>query len=297
MPEIQIPKIEKADLVTPFIEPDGTTIVLQRHEKYSRDKTAENAGSLFPEDAEGARQRDIEFFRDVVAQESDGSEVMVLFVSSDTQYAEKGRRSLETAQIAQDAATEVFTSLGIDPAQRIINFNGDFSVSRTSSTDQDVRTMKGLREPQIFETPDYITHLKEKYGAEDGPGAGLSQAAWAAHESDLEREVREDLGAEGVHDIVDRTKRSIKALERYSRVFHKSNPNKRLVIWATSHYDTISPLVKDATDTSFDEYVPVDYGGGVVMNIAPGSNEVQLEAQSEKVALDLGSSSLKATAR
>jgi len=290
MSELQIPKIEKQDIAAPIIESGGTAIVLQRHEKYNRDRTAEDAGSINIDAAELARERDLEFFRDVVSQEVDGSEVMVLFVSSDTQYADRGRRSLETAQLAQDAASELFISLGIDPNERIINFNPDFSTSKNSPTDQDIRPMKGLREPQIFDTPAYIDHLKAKYGSEDGPGAGLSQAAWAAHESDTESKVREELGAEGVHDIVDRTKQSIRILERYSKAFHAANPNKRLVIWADSHYDTISPLVKDATNTSFDEYVPVDYGAGVVMNIAPGSREVKLEAQSEKVVLDLGRS-------
>lgn len=290
MSEIKIPKIEKQDVAAPIIEPGGTAIVLQRHERYNRDRTAEDAGSISQDVAEAAKERDLEFFRSILGQESDGNEVMVLFVSSDTQYADKGRRSLETAQVAQDAATEVFSSLGVDPSSRIINLNPYFSTSKHSPTDQSIRPMKGLVEPKIFETPDYVNFLRDKYGGEDGSSVGLSQAAWAAHESDAERETREEMGAEGVYDMLDRTKGSVRTLERYSKAFHTNNPNKRLVIWAASHYDTISPLVKDATGTSFEEYVPVDYGAGVVMNIAPESREVQLEAQSEKVILDLGKS-------
>ena len=70
-------------------------------------------------------------------------------------------------------------------------------------------------------------------------------------------------------------------------MFHKANPGKRLVIWATSHYDTISPLVKEATDTDFSEYLGVDYGGGVVIEVPP-TGETALDIRGQKVALPLG---------
>jgi hypothetical protein len=295
MPEINIPKIEKQDIVAPVIEPEGTAIVLQRHERYDRHRDAEDAGSILPEAAVDAYQRDVAFFQDVLGQETDGVETLILFASSDTQYAGKGYRSLETAEVAQNAAIDTLKARGIDPVGRIINLNSLFATTPHKPTNQDIRPIKHLREPQIFDTPEYVDHLRQKYGEEDGPGIGISQSAWAAHESDVEKEVRESFGAEGVHDILDRTKRSISILERYSSLFHASNPNKRLIIWVASHYDTISPLVKDATGASFEDYVPVDYGAGVIMNIAPHSHQVELVAQSQRVALKLGREALDTT--
>jgi hypothetical protein len=292
MSESLITKIEKQDISAPPIEPGGTAIVLQRHEKYERNREATNAGSLEPEAAETTYQKDQDFFRDIVAQETDGVETMVLFVSSDTQYAGKGRRSLETAQLAQNAAISAFSESGIDPTSRIINLNHKFNIKAHSPTDQEIRPMSELREPQIFDTPAYVDHLRQKYGAEDGPGTGISKQAWAAHEMDAEKDVREELGAEGVYDILDRTKHGVSVLARYSAKFHAAYPNKRLVIWADTHYDTISPLVKDATNTPFSEYIGVDYGGGVVLNIEPDSQNVELATQAQRVALKLGNQAI-----
>lgn len=299
MSEKLIPQIEKADIVAPEIPEGGTAIVLQRHERYQRDRDAEDAGSIFPEDAEQTRANDEAFFEEVLSEEGD-SETMFFFVSSDTQYAGRGRRSLETAQLAQDAAVAVMERMGIDPKTRIINFNPDFRTNGHEETGQAIRPDRKLREPKIFdESPDFVEALGRKYNPPEVQAdidarrtdVKLSPQAFAAYEADVPEvaELREEHGAEGVHDILDRTKRSIRTLERYARVFHSANPGKRLVIWGASHYDTISPLVKDATGTEFDEFVPVDYGAGVVINVPPkGEGETMLEAQGQRVALDLG---------
>ncbi len=285
----KIKKIKKEDIRPPEIEPGGTAIIFHRHEKYERDRAAENTGSLLPEAAEAARKRYDQFFEDELGMEGD-AETVVLFVSSDTQYNGGGRRSLETAQLAQDAAIEVMQTRGIDPQERIINLNPRFTTRGFKPTKQSIRPIKKIREPQIFDKPEYVKYLQDKYGSAVGEakGNGLSPKAWAAHEEDAEKEVREAMGAEGVRDIVVRTKDTLKVLERYARAFHETNPGKRLIIFASSHYDTTSPLVKDATGTDIREYVPVDYGGGVVIDIPPESNEMHLSAQGQRVKLDLG---------
>jgi hypothetical protein len=60
-----------------------------------------------------------------------------------------------------------------------------------------------------------------------------------------------------------------------------------LVVWAGTHYDTISPLIKDATGASLDQYIPVANGGGVVIDL-PSDGEAQLHAQKRTVRLHLG---------
>ncbi len=288
MTELAIPRIEKEDIKVPDLNPGESAIVLQRHEKYERDRASETTGSLIPEHAETAKNRYVEYFNELFSQDNERADTMVLFVSSDTQYAGGGHRSMETAQLAQDAAIEVLEAMDIDPSKRIINLSPDFNTKSFDKNGQKIRPDKNLVEPDIFNTPAYVDYLRDKYGAEDGPGNGISQKAWAMHEMDAEADVRTEMGAEGVYDVVDRTKKSLSTYARYAKVFHTHNPDKKLLIWASSHYDTISPLVKDITETGFDEYLPVDYGGGILIELGKGEQEPMLEAQGHKAPIHLG---------
>lgn len=220
--EVKIGKVEKSDIIAPKLETGASAIVFQRHERYERTHDAENAGSLLPDVTEEARRRDEEFFREVLSGDKDDSETMVLFVSSDTQYADKGYRSMETAQIAQDAAVNVMTELGIDPMERIINLNPNFRTDIFEPTGQSIRPDGRLREPQIFEAVEYVKYLKDMYG-----NGELNSDAWQAHEIDAAHEVRKRLGAESIYDMLDRTKKSLIIMEQYSQFFHAFNPGKK----------------------------------------------------------------------
>lgn len=290
-------KIEKEHIKAPVVEPGGTAIVLQRHERYQRDRNALDSGSIFEEDAETAKERSLEFFREVLSQDSAEAPTYIMFVSSDTQYNGMGRRSLETGQVAQEACAEALTEAGLEPAQRIINLNPAFKTRKSRAMardggDHDIRPFRKLREPDIFDAPGYVDFLRDKYGKEDGPGTGISKAAWAAHEADTEKEAREEFGAEGVHEITGRTRRSLEVFQEYARRFHKTNPEARLIIWATTHYDTISPLIKDSTGIPLTEYLPVDYGGGIVVNLPP-DQEATVNIDKHVVNLKLGRTALK----
>lgn len=288
-------KVEKEDIVIPELEVGQTSIVFQRHGKYDRSRDSETAGSVTVEHAEELYAYDKELFDTLFKQ----GDTYVLFTSSDTQYAGKGFRSLETAEVAQKAATESLRDAGLDPNERIINFNPDFSTARHDETDQDIRPLPGIREPQIFNPRDidYISHLQEKHGyGDDEAKTGISPKGWAFHEFDGEREVRETTDAESEDELIRRTKKTLAILERYARVWHANNPDKKLVIWAASHYDTISPLVKEVNGTArdgdgklVDAYQAVDYGGGVVINIpASPDDEVSLTRRASKRVLKLG---------
>lgn len=282
-----IEKITKQDISVPDLSPGDTAIVLQRHERYQRDKDSESAGSIFEQDAEVAFESYKLFFGELF--ENDPS-TKLLFVSSDTQYAGKGRRSMETAELAQKAAIEAMQGLDIEPRKAILNLNSEFT-TKGGDGHPDVRPIKGLREPQIFDnSPEYMQFLNDKYGADEN-GAILSQAAFAAHEMDADKDAREQLGAEGVHDIVARTRASLAVLKRYSEYFHSSHPDTKLVVWAASHYDTISPLAKDVEGIGFEEYIPVDYGAGVVITIDK-KGETLLNTEHHKVPIKLGKTAL-----
>lgn len=286
-------KITKENLKTPVLEKNGTAIVFQRHEVYDRIMNRETSGSLSPESAKEAYNTAKDFFTELIDQ-GDPQDVMILFTSSDTQYDKNGYRSIETADQARQAAIDVLNKAGLDPSKHVINLNPEFKTKRFEATDSDVRPMAQIREPQIFEqSPEYIAYLQEKYGAADEitdekgetRRIGLNTDAFDAHESDREKEVREALGAEGVYDILDRTKKGIDLQQRYAEWFHAANPGKKLVIWSASHYDTISPLVKDAAGIPFTQYVGVEYGAGVILSIPPQSSEATFKIGSEAITL------------
>ena len=270
-------RVGKEDIRVPQLATGDSAIVLQRHEKYERSKDSERAGSLCPEVLEAAHQRDRQFFDELLSQEGQ-DETMVFFVSSDTRYV-KGYRSMETAQIAQAAATEAMRALGIEPSERIINLHPDFSTSHFEEMGLPVRPDSKVVEPKIFDdSPGYLEEMEAKYGN--------FVDAMAAHERDAEPELRRSFDAESVQDVLARTKKSLSLLKRYASALHASNPNRRLLIWVASHYDTISPFVKDSCQLDLEQHVPVDYGGGVTISL-PAEGPPCLAVGGESVAIDL----------
>lgn len=287
---IEKPKytIEKQDIKVPRLSAGESAIIFQRHGKYERDKTSERSGSITEDAIEDLTARDQAFFDELIANEPNPEDVMVLFVSSDTRYGQ-GYRSMETAQIAEDTAIEAFNAAGLNPTAQIINLNPAFKTNVFDKTGQAVRPDIRIHEPEFLDNKGYVQFLKDKYS----DGIALTPKAWAMHEMDADKEVREELGAEGVYDIVDRTKRALAVMERYARVFHVNNPGKKLIIWAASHYDTLSPLAKDATDTDFGEYLPVDYGAGITIELKKGQAPT-FEIAGERVSLSLATTAAKA---
>ena len=270
-----VKSVEKDDIRVPKIKAGDSAIVLQRHEKYIRDKSSEQAGSICEEVIADARSRACSFFRDLLSDD-DAGETMVLFVASDTKYG-NGYRAMETAQIAQEAAVGVMQELKINPSDRIINFNPQFSTNSFDESSLAVRPNKKVVEPKIFDqSPEYIDHLLAKYGD--------FQKAMAAHEQDAEQETRQEFGAEGVDDVIDRVKSSLSNLKRYAEVFHTYNADKRLLVWVATHYDTISPLVKDSCGMDPSDYLPVDYGGGIVIELSK-DHEPRLKVQEQDIPL------------
>jgi hypothetical protein len=156
---------------------------------------------------------------------------MVLFAASDTQFAGKGYRSMETAWIAQNAAISALNGLGLRPSEHIVNFDSEFVTPTFRPADAAgpifIRPETGLREPQFFDTPEYVKHLLAKYGSAPDDPNRLSQQAWAAHERDAEQAVREALGAEGVYDILARTRKSLSRMRAYANSFHTACPDRR----------------------------------------------------------------------
>lgn len=280
--------IEKQDIHVPRLSVGESAIVLQRHGKYERSETSERSGSITKDAIEELKASGQTFFKELLANEPNPENIMLLFVSSDTKYGH-GYRSMETAQIAEDAASEAFAMKGLDPTAQIINLNPDFKTDTFDKTRQAVRPDPKIHEPEFLDNSRYVQFLKDKYS----DGAALTPKAWAMHEMDADKETREEMGAEGVHDVVNRTKKSLAIMERYARIFHANNPGKRLIIWATSHYDTLSPLAKHATGTDFSEHLPVDYGAGITIELKESAAPT-FEIAGERIVLPLAITAAKA---
>lgn len=263
--------VERSDLAPRELEPDETLIVVQRHGKYERDKQSEEAGKL----TEKARVDETVAAKDFLEKqlalvpEADRDKVDFLFVASDTQYG-VGQRSLETANIVLETARSVLEEHGLGQNQILNNS------SRIKGGDES-RTMPHLREPQIFDQSwDFVQFLKETYDPvdPDDPGTkGFGPKFWGAFEEDLAKEKRMEMGAEGPDDLADRLKKSMDILARFARRYHSENPDRRLVIWAASHYDTITQLVKrDLYGAGKEQFVGVDYGAGITVKVDKEGN-------------------------
>jgi hypothetical protein len=267
----QIPeRITREDLRPGTLSASGTEIILQRHGEYVRDPEDPRVGSLTAEAAETESQASVAYFDELLhgMSEEERASVDILVVASDTQYRGGGRRSLETATIVQDAAQAVLAQYELDPAEHLINLH------HPVHNDDGPRTKPMLREPHMFnESPEFVKFLEEKYGN--------GREFWVAFEEDKESETRQQMGAEGPDEITDRMEHAMAILNRYSRQHHAANPDRRLVIWVATHYDTISPYVKrDVLGVDKTRYVGVDYGAGVVIDIdAEGTAQTTLGGQ------------------
>jgi hypothetical protein len=237
-----------------------TEIILQRHGKYERDKDSPNVGSLTPEAVRLETESAIRYFSELIQSvpEEERGTLNILFVSSDTSYAGGGQRSYETTSIAQRVAEQLFESNGI-PAENILNITPDLN--------NNPMALPELREPQMFEqSPDFVEFMRKKYG-------DLGKEFWIAFEEDTEEETRRSMDAEGPDEIADRIKYALTILANWSQSFHQQELGNRLVIWAGTHYDTISPFVKrDVLHKDKSKPVLVDYGGGVVIDIDQAGN-------------------------
>ena len=255
-------KIEKYNIEALPIEIGGTEIILQRHGKYERSADSQNVGSLTEEGAEEISNLSKEFFDKLFVQipEDERDRVDILVIGSDTQFMEGGRRSMETADLVTEALKEKLKELKLDENQ-LLNAYGRYS------GEGGVRPTPKLREPQMFENSmGFVNFLREKYG-------DLGKDFWIAFEEDLEKETREKMEAEGPDEIADRLKFMIEVLARYSRMYHKKNPGRRLVIWAATHYDTISPYTKrEIFNVGKEVPLAVDYGAGISIIIDPEGN-------------------------
>lgn len=254
--------ITRGDLEPIPLDAGDTSIVLQRHGAYERDKDSPNVGSLTPEAVELQKEDVRNFFAQQIeaTPESERSKLKILVVASDTDFHKGGKRSTETADLALEQAKYVLAQFGLSEDQ-ILNLNAEHNLKGGGES----RPMAHLREPQMFnDSPEFVDYLIEKHG-------GINLDFWIDFEGEHSKETREAMGAEGPIQIADRFQHSIDVLARYAKLYHSKvgNEDDRLIIWAGTHYDTLSPYVKfNLFNMSPDDPLRVEYGGGINIKVA-----------------------------
>jgi hypothetical protein len=259
----QLPRmIDLEQIQAQVPEVGGTEIILQRHGKYIRDEGDPRVGSLTSKSEEEQVELGERFLKDLISQlpEDERDSFDVLIVASDTQYLGGGRRSLETASAVQRGMGIALEKAGFGKEHILNNVNPVRTQDGTLATGVP-RSTPSLREPQMVYNEGFNNFLTENYGSK-------TLDYWVAFEEDRHAKERIAAGAEGPDDIADRTLYTVDVLKRYSDLYHSNHPDRRLIIWAATHYDTISPLVKlklaggDKSDA-----LGVDYGAGISIDV------------------------------
>ncbi len=253
-------KITAKDIDREIPEVDSTKIIIQRHERYIRTEEdvgeGEILGGLSKESTQKAYDQTKEIVEEMLSGIDDPENVEFLVVGSNTTHRGGGQRSIETAEQVLKAIREVAEEKGLD-ADQIIN---------NRSRSKEVAKIARTQAPRFDSSPEYFDFLAEKYGA-------VTQKFWQAFEEDTHKEERLGFGAEGPDEMDERFSDYLHTLSLFSERYHGKNPKKRLIIWSASHYDTVSPYVKrHVTKTDPDQYLAVDYGAGVSIDVDKNNN-------------------------
>lgn len=257
--EKNINKIEKENILErPPLEKGETLIVLQRHQAFDK-----NSGHLTEAGKQEGKAESSERLEKII-NEIPGNErqnTFFLTLSSDTTYPGKfdnpGKRSMETGIIFTNKILEIFKKNNI-PEDNLLNISREYKKTKRGEP----RPTHQLRiSPDINPESEFGKLLKEKYPE--------NHRYVQAFDKDWEKEARKKIGAEGPEEIAERIKFFLSILNRYSRIFHKSEPDSRLIIFMFSHYDTVSPFTKIeiANEPIGKKYLPVELGAGIPITI------------------------------
>ena len=251
------PLVVDSSSIRSLINKNETQIIFQRHCDYDRSN-----GGLTSKSSD-EQHLIVTFFINELKRTLTLEELRntyFLFDSSNTISSGDFKRCVETTNIAMNVIREFLLNNDI-PLSHIINLNKDLNYNSS------VRENSNLTEPKMFtDSTGYLEYLKEKHN-------GINKDFWVDFESDLSKEKRLELNSEGPDEIVDRVVRYVNVLQRYAKYFHSKFPNSRLIIWEGTHYDLISPLVKQKVlgyDKS--DIVDVEYCGGISFLIDESDN-------------------------
>lgn len=284
-----LPRIEKItlnDLKVEIPEVNGSVIILQRNAKDKVNRTlgdTEKVGALDEGEAEKTKQEAKAYFDQVfqgLAPE-ERAQVDILVVASDASLntpmagvSSLHQRGMETAREVLAGAKASMVEFGV---------NSDQLLNIYANEGQPVPTAELIDLRMMTESPKFVQTMVEKHGS--------GQQFWSKYETDTDRDIREELKAEGPLEIANRLGDYMKLIAATAREYHAANPGRRLIVWADSHYDSISPFLKKYVakmdePTFLDVYLPVDYRAGIAIKVG-ASGETTTQLQGQRISLDL----------
>lgn len=256
---------------------EGTSLVLQVNARDQRNPDSPHYGEITEEAKENTRLEAKEYFLEVIKKlpPKDREQIQILIVASDSSLIVPGnddlnsphKRGLETAVEVMAGAKEALLELGL-PDSLIINHSLPAIQNRSKDNAQEIGEFTQLEPTSILrESPEFLQLLIERHGS------GAEIPFWSAYEDDVEKEDRERLNAEGPEDIAERISKFVKTMSRYGRTIHRYHPNKRLIIWAVSHYDSLSPYIKkDILKMPLKDELRMNKGSGITVDVASDGN-------------------------
>jgi len=293
--EIDLSGVFEDDIRPEVPETEGTVIVYQRNTDDKREP-GPGFGELTKEGIKKTRSQAklffTELFEKMTNEEKKQFDILVLASDSKlhTPAGEKSdhKRAVETANEVIHELAPLMKKNGLDKEQ-LLNME-----HAANGAPVEVSLLTDLR--TINETPEYVEFLKQKAkeavdsGRKNSRGKELPEQLWfwIMFEEDEFKEEREKIGAEGPNEIADRIESYLSIVKLLADEHHRNNPGRKMLIWAVSHGDTITPYVKrHVANLPMDTYLPVKKNGGLTIEIsADGDATTQLSGKEFSVSFD-----------
>lgn len=295
-------KISDENIDTPEIPRNNwqTLIFLQRHGRYDN-SMPENPDH--PTDDEKARlghltlQGRLETAKitkdriKAIFDQVNPSRVDFLILNSPTFWLDDtslGQRARETAEIVFDNLIQQLAE-NDRPASQLLNTQEAKSRDEDKLPRRDNR-FKGdavsrpeikLQESQMFQFPNYVNFMREKYKGQ-GPDFWDARSS-EANPEDLLKRVAE--GAPGPIDDAKEISDTVVAAQRFARAYHNDqlhpeNKGRRLVVWMISHGDGTQPYAQRVIGAPSEDFKG-GYNEGFGITIDKDNNaEAQIKGKS-----------------
>lgn len=259
----------KESMPTPEI-PDSeweTLILLQRHGHYDSrrpndpgqltDDEKDKLGRLTPEGKTEVIERTQERIR--VILERDPEHTDFLLVNSPTFWFDDkrlGQRARETVEIISEEIVKQLTERGL-PETRILNLTMQEGTSAFKGGVS--RPEKRLGEALMFQVPEFTQFLREEY-------SGQGTEFWENFFRDTHKNKREETEAEGPVEIADRMNEFLNIVARFSRMYHRKHPGRKLVPWIVAHGDSLVPYIQRVLGVPEEDF-SAGYGDGIGISV------------------------------
>ena len=253
--------ITKEDIIVTLPELGETIIVLQRNAEEYRSGT--KVGQLLPEAATMAYNCTTTVLTELFASltTTERAKVDVLVIASDPRLGVRNKihtesmRSIDTAKEVLRAANDAMQASTIAKKQLL---------NTTAVPDGGVVEISEIKTAlPIHDSPELIEFLQTK-GAKN---------IWDNYHRDTYKTERETTGIEGPKEIAERLDNFLSCVQA-TKNYHVCNPNRRLVFWMVTHFDTIAPYLELITEDLPSGTYPVDHLGGIILHIKKDASTV-----------------------